>query len=112
MPSTMAAAVYDGIRYILPDAIKRAGTFDTDAVIKTLETVNVETSLARHFVYTKAHDIMKSEAGSAVPPEEYQLNALLQWQENKTIVPVVPESLMTEAGYTYKYPPWDGPWTE
>ncbi len=111
LPNTMAAAVYDGVRFILPEAIKRAGTIETDSVIKTLETLDVETSLARHFIYTKAHDIMMSRIGSTIPPEEYQLNALVQWQANKTLVPVVPETLMKEAGYTYEYPPWKGPWS-
>jgi branched-chain amino acid transport system substrate-binding protein len=110
IPTGFATATYDGIRYILADAIKRAGTIDTEAVIKTLETTDVETSMARHFVYTKSHDIMIG-MGFANPPEKYMLFGQLQWQANRTLIPVVPETIMTEGGASYKYPPWQGPWS-
>lgn len=110
IPSGFATAAYDGIRFILSDAIKRAGTIETEAVIKALESTNIETTLARHFVYTKSHDIMMPTADSGVPPEDYQLVGLLQWQPNRALVPVVPESIMNEAGATYKFPFWQGPW--
>jgi branched-chain amino acid transport system substrate-binding protein len=110
IPAGQAAATYDGIRFILPDALKRAGTTETEAVIKTLETTNVETSLARHFVFTKSHDLMITAAGSNTSLEEHFLIGLFQWQANKTMVPIVPEGLSREAGATYKYPPWPGPW--
>ena len=102
-------ALYDAVRYILPDAIKRAGMFDTDAVIAALESVDVETSLARHFVFTSSHDIMIGEAGPNKPSEDYFLVCIFQWQNGK-LVPVYPKELMEEAGATYKYPPWTGPW--
>jgi len=102
-------ALYDAVRYILPDAIKRAGTTETEAVIKALETVDVETSLARHFVFTSSHDIMIGEAGPNKPSEDYFLICIFQWQ-NAELVPVYPKEIMEEAGATYKFPPWSGPW--
>ena len=110
IPTAYATAAYDGVRCILPDAIKRAGTTETQAVIKTLETIDAATSLARHFVFTKAHDFMIGVAGSASPPEEYLLFGVLQWQANKTFVTVVPEGLMEDSGAKYMFPPWQGPW--
>ena len=112
IPTAFAIAPYDGIRYILPDAIKRAGNIETQAVIKALETTDVETSMARHFVFTSSHDIMIGAAGSATPPEEYMFYGIKQWQANMTYVPVVPEYLMKEAGATYKFPSWQGPWNK
>jgi ABC-type branched-subunit amino acid transport system substrate-binding protein len=111
IPTGFAATTYDGVRFVLPDAIKRAGTTETDAVIKALETVDVETSMARHFVYTKSHDIMQSTAKAASPPEDFQLMGILQWQTNKTLVPITPETIMREAGAAFQYPTWKGPWS-
>ncbi|MCJ7613546.1 ABC transporter substrate-binding protein, partial [Candidatus Bathyarchaeota archaeon] len=56
VPSGGAASTYDLVRFILPDAISRAGTIETEAVISALEETDVETVLARHFVYTSTHD--------------------------------------------------------
>ena len=44
-------AWYDAVRCILPDAIRRAGTTETETMIGALEATYVETSLAR-FVWT------------------------------------------------------------
>jgi branched-chain amino acid transport system substrate-binding protein len=111
IPSSSAVAAYDGIRFILPDAITRAGTIETEAVIKALETIDVETSMARHFIFTRSHDLFVGAAGPNKPEEDYVLVAHFQWQ-NGTQVPVKPEAIMKEAGATYKYPPWDGPWSK
>jgi ABC-type branched-subunit amino acid transport system substrate-binding protein len=102
-------AVYDVVRYILPDAIKRAGTFETDAVIAALETVDVETSLARHFIFTSSHDIMSGKRGYDEHPEDYFFVGMFQWQ-NGVQVPVLPKEIMEEAGATYLVPDWPGPW--
>jgi len=110
VPSSSAVAAYDGIRFILPDALRRAGTTETEALIKALETTNVETSLARHFVFTSSHDLMVGGDSPNNPAEDYVLVAVFQWQANKTQVLVKPEQLMKEAGATFKYPPWTGPW--
>ncbi len=51
---------YDAVRFVLPDAIKRAGTTETEAVIKALEKTDVEISVARHFVFSSSHGVMLS----------------------------------------------------
>jgi branched-chain amino acid transport system substrate-binding protein len=110
MPGPAPLSTYDIIRFILPDAIKRAGTIDTDSVIKTIETVDVETSMARHFEFASSHDVMVGTQGMKYPVEDYLLHCALQWQANRTLVVVTPQTLMREAGTTYQYPPWQGPW--
>jgi branched-chain amino acid transport system substrate-binding protein len=109
IPDAGATSAYDAVRFILSDAIKRAGTTETDAVIKALEKTDVETSMARRFVFTSSHDVMIGVAGPNIPSEDYMLVCLFQWQ-NGTQVPVYPKQVMREAGATYKYPSWPGPW--
>jgi branched-chain amino acid transport system substrate-binding protein len=109
VPSLTAAGAYDTLRFILQDAIKRAGTTETEAVIKALETTNVETSSARHFVFTSSHDVMVGSGAPNSPAQDYMVTFIFQWQ-NGTQVPVRPEEIMKEAGATYKYPLWVGPW--
>jgi branched-chain amino acid transport system substrate-binding protein len=106
-----SGAVYDLVRYILPDALKRAGTTEADAVIKALETTSIETSLARRFVFTSSHDITMGAVESNRPGEDYYLVCVFQWQ-NGELVPVFPKELMEEAGVTYTYPGWQGPWSK
>jgi branched-chain amino acid transport system substrate-binding protein len=112
VPNAGAFAAYDTLRFILLDAIRRAGTTETEAVIKTLETTNVETTSARHFVFTSSHDVFVSDNPNN-PAEDYPdyfLLCIFQWQ-NGTQVPMHPEAIMKEAGATYQYPPWQGPWS-
>jgi branched-chain amino acid transport system substrate-binding protein len=52
------AMTYDVMRFILPDAIERAGTTETEAVIEALETTSIETSQAPNFVYTSTNYIL------------------------------------------------------
>jgi hypothetical protein len=108
-PTGDGTLAYDAVRFILPDAIKRAGTTETEAVIRALEETNVETTTVSRFVFTSSHDVMIGAAGPNRPGEDYMLVCLFQWQ-NGTQVPVYPEEVMDEAGATYKYPPWAGPW--
>jgi len=110
LPLGMASYAYDFVQFILPEAIKRAGTTETDAVIRALEKIDVETSAARHFVFTSSHDVMVGAAGPNKPEEDYMLVCMFQWQ-NAIQVPVYPKEIMQEAGATYKYPPWHGYWT-
>jgi branched-chain amino acid transport system substrate-binding protein len=110
IPSATAVGTYDTLRFILTDAIKRAGTTETEAVIKALETTNVETSLARHFVFTSSHDIMVGTDTPNNPAEDYLVMFIFQWQ-NGNQVPVRPLEIMKEAGATYIYPTWSGPWS-
>ena len=109
MPSSQVAATYDIIRFILPDAIKRAGTTEIEAVIKALENTDIETSLARRFRFTSSHDVMVNLPSSNVQSQDYVVQCMFQWQ-NGTQVPVYPKTMMQEVGATYKYPPWSGPW--
>ncbi len=102
-------AVYDTVRYILVDAIKRAGTTETEAVIEALETTAIETSLVRRFVFTSSHDIMIGAAGPNRPGEDYYLVTMFQWQDGKQ-VPIYPKEIMEEAGASYLFPDWPGPW--
>ena len=110
VPKAGVAAVYDIVRFILPDAIKRAGTTETEAVIKTLETTSVETVMARHFAFTSSHDVMVGESDTGELGGQHLLYMVAQWQGG-TQVPVYPGAIMKEAGATYKYPPWQGPWS-
>jgi len=108
LPNLGAAIAYDIVRFVLPDALERAGTTQVDAVIEALETVDVETSSARHFVYTSSHDIMAGENIND-PRESYSVISGFQWQ-NGTMQPIYPRSLKEEAGVTYTYPDWSGAW--
>ena len=99
--SSEAAVAYDTVRFILAEAIKRAGTIETEAVIKSLEETDLETSLARRFVFTSSHDVMIGE--------DYCALGMFQWQ-NGVQVPVYPTEFMDDVGATYKFPDWPGPW--
>ena len=109
-PDMAATGFYDVVRFILPDAIKRAGTTETQAVIKALETTDIETSTARRFVFTQSHDGYVGLAGPNIPSADYLLVCLFQYQANNSQVPVYPTQLLREAGATYKFPDWPGPW--
>ena len=111
VPTALGVSAYDVVRFILPDAVRRAGTTETEAVIKTLETANVETSMAGRFAFTSSHDIMVGEAGVGELSEQYMLYMICQWQ-NGTLVPVFPNELRIAAGATYKFPPWQGAWSD
>ncbi len=111
VPTDAAVGAYDALRFILSDAIRRAGTTETEAVIKTLETVNVETTSARHFVFTSSHDVMVGSGAVNNPAEDFVVMCYFQWQ-NGTQVPIKPTGIMKEAGVTFKYPPWEGPWSK
>jgi len=108
IPTMQGATAYDTLRYILPDAIRRAGTLDTDAVIQSLETTSIEISNARNFVFTSSHDLMMGENPND-PEAEYAFVIYFQWQ-NEELVPIYPKKIMEEAEATYLFPPWPGPW--
>jgi len=106
---TMAAAnIYDGIKFILVDGIERAGTIETEAVIKALEETSVETSNARNFVFTESHSLMMGKDAND-PNADYQIVIGFQWQDGVQ-VPVDPRKIMEEAGATITFPDWTGPW--
>ena len=99
LPTWVGGATYDVIRFILPDAIERAGTIETQAVIKALEETNLYGTQGR-VAFTSSHDLLISE--EEIP--------VFQWQENGSRVPVYPRYIMEEAGATYTFPDWPGPW--
>ena len=107
-PGWGAAAYYDAFRFILPDAIERAGTTETEAVIEALEETSVETTATKNFVFTSNHDVMVGENLND-PDADFMLVMVFQWQ-NGEMVPIYPEKLMDQAGATYTYPDWPGPW--
>ena len=107
-PSTVGARAYDILRFILPDAIERVGTIETNAVIEALEETSIEISLAQNFVFTSSHDTLMGEHPNN-PAEDHMLTILFQWQDGVQ-VPVYPKEIMEEAGATYMFPDWPGPW--
>jgi branched-chain amino acid transport system substrate-binding protein len=108
IPSGQATYAYDTLRFILPDAIERAGTIETEAVINALEDTSVETTVARNFVYTSSHDTLGGETINN-PAEDHLIVMLFQWQNGQQI-PVYPKKIMEEIGATYTFPDWPGPW--
>jgi len=106
----LTALGYDIVRFILADAIKRAGTIETEAVIKALEETSVETSNAKKFTFTESHAVMVGSDPND-PEADYMLDMLFQWQ-NGELVPVYPKAIMEEAGATYTFPDWSGPWDD
>ena len=108
IPGWAAANAYDPLRFILPDAIERAGTTETEAVIKALEETSIETTSTKNFVFTSSHDVMMGENPNN-PEADYMLVMVFQWQ-NGEMIPVYPEKIMEEAGATLMFPPWPGPW--
>jgi branched-chain amino acid transport system substrate-binding protein len=103
-----ASNYYDVIKFILVDAIERAGTIDTDAVIEALEETSVETSNARDFVFTPSHAVMVGKDPND-PDADYPIAMVFQWQ-NGVQVPICPKKIMDEAGTSYTFPDWPGPW--
>ena len=109
-PNWIGARGYDVLRFILSDAIDRAGTIETDAVIEALEETSIETTSAKNFVFTPSHGVMMGENPND-PEADYSLVIYFQWQ-NGELVPVYPQKIMEEAGATYTYPDWAGPWDD
>jgi branched-chain amino acid transport system substrate-binding protein len=105
-----AVGLYDMIRFILADAIERAGTIETEAVIKALETTSVETSNARNFVFTESHALMMGTDAND-PEADYPIIMGFQWQDGVQ-VPVDPLKIMQEAGASLTFPDWSGPWDD
>ncbi|MGD9131030.1 MAG: ABC transporter substrate-binding protein [Candidatus Bathyarchaeota archaeon] len=99
---------YDVLRYILTDAIERAGTTETDAVIEALEKTSVETATAKNWIFTHSHALMMGKNPND-PNADYAMVLYFQWQDGE-LVPVYPKKIMDEAGATYMFPNWAGPW--
>jgi len=100
-----AIAAFNAVRFILCDALIRAKTTETDAVIKALEETSIATVSTPNLRFTSNHDILVTKLWD---PETGN-NAVIQWQ-NGELVPVYPPEFMEEVGASYLYPDWPGPW--
>jgi len=93
---------YDVVRFILPEAIKQAGTIETEAVIEALETITVETSQQRDFAFAPNHEILVKVGSTGRV-------CMFQWQDGEQVA-LWPKIIKEEVGATFKFPPWSGPW--
>ena len=76
--------------------------------MEVLEETSIETTSAKNFVFTQAHGVMMGENPND-PEADYSLVIYFQWQNGEQ-VPVYPKKMMEEAGATYTFPDWPGPW--
>ena len=101
---------YDIIRFVLSEALEKAGTTETEDVIKALEEIEVETTGARKFAFTPSHDVLHLEGKIGNPDDYGPINSSFQWQEDGSLIPIYPKWLMEEAGAAITFPDWPGPW--
>jgi branched-chain amino acid transport system substrate-binding protein len=106
-PKTMVGATYDAVRFVLFDALERAGTIDTDKVILALEETSIETSYFPIFRFAENHDYFYTESAQ----EDESVLIYFQWQ-NGQLVPVYTKEAMQKTGVTYMFPDWSGPWDD
>jgi len=85
--------------YVLKDAIERAGTIESEAVIKALEETDMMGVYGRIRFDPKSHQIIPS-----TDPEEGAVGTIFQWQAGKRVVVFPPKIAMGEI----KLPPWMG----
>ena len=83
--------------YVLKDAIERAGSLDSDAVIAALEKTDMEGVYGKIKFNPKNHQVIPS-----VDPKEGAVGTIFQWQAGKRIVVFPPKIAMGEI----KLPPW------
>jgi branched-chain amino acid transport system substrate-binding protein len=84
--------------YVLKDAIERANSTETDAVIAALEKTDIKGGVYGRIRFDpKSHDIIRK-----LDPEEGALGAWFQWQDGKRIS-IFPPAVATG---TMKMPPW------
>jgi branched-chain amino acid transport system substrate-binding protein len=83
--------------YVLKDAIEKAGTLDSDAVVATLEKTDMMGVYGRIRFDPKSHQVIPS-----VDPKEGAVGTIFQWQDGKRVV-VFPKSI---AMGEIKLPPW------
>jgi len=99
-----ASATFDALRFVLADALERAGTTETEAVIKALEETSIETSTSTKFEFTSSHDVLiRADSDQGF---------MFQWQADGALAPIYPRNAMETAGATYTFPDWPGPWDE
>jgi branched-chain amino acid transport system substrate-binding protein len=85
--------------YLLKDAIERAGTLESDAVVKALEGIDMMGVYGRIRFDPKKND---HQVIPSVDPEKGAVGTIFQWQAAKRIV-VFPKSI---AMGEIKLPPW------
>jgi branched-chain amino acid transport system substrate-binding protein len=83
--------------YTLKDAIERAGSLNSDAVVTALEKTDLMGVYGRIRFNPKNHQIIPS-----VDPNEGAVGTIFQWQAGKRIVVFPPKIAMGEI----KLPPW------
>ncbi len=75
--------------YVLKDAIERAGTLESDAVVAALEKTDMMGVYGRIRFDPESHQVIP-----ALDPEEGAVGTILQWQAGKRVV-VFPKSIAT-----------------
>jgi len=96
-PYLPAGATARDSLYVLKDAIERAGTLDSDALIAAIEKTDL-VSVSGRLKFDKAtHTVIYGN-----DPKESSLGILLQWQDGKRVT-VYPPAIATAA---IKLPPW------
>jgi branched-chain amino acid transport system substrate-binding protein len=85
------------VPYVLKDAIERAGSMKTDAVIKALEGTDMMGVYGRIKFNPKNHQIIPS-----LDPEEGAVGTVFQWQAGKRVVVFPKKIAMGEI----QLPPW------
>ena len=83
--------------YVLKDAIERAGTIDSDAVVTALQNTDMVGVYGRIRFHPKSNQII-----SSTDPKEGAVGTIFQWQAGKRVV-VFPKSI---AMGQIKLPPW------
>lgn len=91
-----ASSSYQAV-YTLKDAIERAGTLDSEAVIKALEKTDLLGVYGRVRFDPKTHQVIPS-----VNPKEGAVGSIFQWQKGKRVV-VFPDTI---EGGDIVLPPW------
>jgi branched-chain amino acid transport system substrate-binding protein len=83
--------------YTLKDAIERAGSLNSDAVIAALEKTDLMGVYGRIKFNPKSHQVIPS-----IDPSEGAVGTIFQWQKGKRVVVFPPKIAMGEV----KLPPW------
>jgi branched-chain amino acid transport system substrate-binding protein len=83
--------------YTLKDAIERAGSLDSDAVIAALEKTDLMGVYGRIKFDPKSHQVIPS-----IDPNEGAVGTIFQWQKGKRVVVFPPKIAVGEI----KLPPW------
>ncbi|UCE53056.1 MAG: ABC transporter substrate-binding protein [Desulfobacterales bacterium] len=83
--------------YVLKEAIEKAGTLDSDAVVTALEKTDMMGVYGRIKFDPKSHQVVPS-----LDPNEGAVGTIFQWQAGKRVV-VFPDSI---AMGEIKLPPW------